>query len=535
MPLFTAEIPETHLRINRPVIKQVVDDILSRFKNIPFREFRFLGEATQLTTPGSAIDAGAFNRSDADNYVNIEVDDIPDDEYGRSYVVGQNQNKALISCKRTLVDMYPIYQNRKIVIRLEVVCSSRVRLNGLITRMRQAMYQSDTMFTHQISYDYDLPVPCKELLNQVYHLMEANHGYGIDFLTWLKEIKQDHVQMSARLDGKQGMLTIRENAVNVLSNLVEHEEEPVKEKDKDNGVWAIHFDIELRYQRPNVIRCSYPPVIHNSFLPEDWFNKNKTFMYRDRAATSSLANMAMERFKWELGFAVPGKGGLGVKEPYFDDWGREPQNKKMVRLITSLCLVDENDPRQFFNLVDDIQDYAFPDEILKLMRIQSQAIVHEGKHFVHIKAYNGNKQIPEECISVDADLNVKLDRDMDPRGYYHIVICLNVDPTTIPDGIWEDFLCTAGGLATYFSYFGEKYRDLIEAILAAREPDELCLSKEIIDEVIKEIIIDGNDNGGIGGGNGGIGGGNGGFDNGKLYYDACPRRTKLNFSVIGER
>ena len=182
MPLFTAEIPETHLRINRPVIKQVVDDILLRFKDIPFREFRFLGDSSQLLTPGSATDAGAFNRSDADNYVNIEVTDEPDEEFGRSYVVTENQNKALISCKRTMMDMYPIYQNRKINIRLEVVCSSRVRLNGLITRIRQAMHQSETLFTHQISYDYDLPVPCAELLNQVYHLMEANHGYGIDFI-----------------------------------------------------------------------------------------------------------------------------------------------------------------------------------------------------------------------------------------------------------------------------------------------------------------------------------------------------------------
>ena len=81
------------------------------------------------------------------------------------------------------------------------------------------------------SYDYDLPVPCAELLNQVYHLMEANHGYGIDFIEWLREIKQEHVQMSARLDGQKGVLTIRENAVNVLSNMVEHEEEPKKEKE----------------------------------------------------------------------------------------------------------------------------------------------------------------------------------------------------------------------------------------------------------------------------------------------------------------
>ena len=116
MPLFTAEIPETHLRINRPVIKQVVDDILLRFKDIPFREFRFLGDSSQLLTPGSATDAGAFNRSDADNYVNIEVTDEPDEEFGRSYVVTENQNKALkwngSCCYTSSKELKPTVRNR---------------------------------------------------------------------------------------------------------------------------------------------------------------------------------------------------------------------------------------------------------------------------------------------------------------------------------------------------------------------------------------------------------------------------------------
>lgn len=520
MPLFTAEIPETHLRINRPVIKQVVDDILLRFKDIPFREFRFLGDSNQLPTPGSATDSGAFNRSDADNYVNVEVTDEPDEEYGRSYVVGQNQNKALITCKRTMMDMYPIYQNRKINIRLKVVCSSRVRLNGLITRIRQGMMQSETLFTHQLSYDYDLPVPCTELLNQVYHLMETNHGYGISFIDWLKEIKQEHVQMSARLDGDKGRLTIRENAVNVMSNLVEHEDEPEKNKDKENGVWSIEFDIELRYQRPNVIRCSYPPLIHSQFLHEDWFNKNKTYMYRQRASTSSLANMAMERFKWEIGFAVPGKGNLGVKEPYFDDWGKEIHNKKLVKLLTALSVTDLKNPRQFYNIETDIVDYSFPPEILEMLKVYPQALAHEGKHIVNVKAYKGNDTLAEDCLAIDENLNVVLDRDMDPRGYYHIVISLNVDPTTIPIMVWEELLCNTKGIATYFSYFGEKYRLLLERIISEFDSDDVCLTKEIIDSIIREIIIDGND-------------GNG-FDNGKLYYDEFPRRTKLGFSVSGE-
>jgi len=520
MPLFTAEIPETHLRINRPVIKQVVDDILLRFKDIPFREFRFLGDSSQLLTPGSATDAGAFNRSDADNYVNIEVTDEPDEEFGRSYVVTENQNKALISCKRTMMDMYPIYQNRKINIRLEVVCSSRVRLNGLITRIRQCMHQSETLFTHQISYDYDLPVPCAELLNQVYHLMEANHGYGIDFIDWLREIKQEHVQMSARLDGQKGILTIRENGVNVLSNMVEHEEEPKKEKEKENGVWSIDFDVELRYQRPNVIRCSYPPIIHGEFLPEMWFNKNKTFMFRKHTATSSLATMAMEHFKWDLAHASPGRGGLGIKEPYFDDWGKEIHNKKLLKLVTSLSVFDANQPRQFFNLKEDLVDYKLPKEFLEALSKHSQALAFEGKHIINVKAYKGNTTLAEDCLLIDEDLNITLDHDMDPRGYYHIIICLNIDPTTIPDIVWDDLLCSHEALISYFSYFGDKYKHILERIIAEFDDEEFCLTKEAINEVIREIIVDGNDPG---------------FDNSKIFYDDYSRRSKLNFAVIGER
>lgn len=519
MPLFTAEIPETHLRINRPVIKQVVEDIIGRFKDIPFREFRFLGDSSQLPTPGSGTDAGALNRSDADNYVNIEVTDEPDDEYARSYVVGGNQNKALISCKRTMMDMYPIYQNRKIVIGLEIVCSSRVRLNGFITRIRQAMAQSETMFTHQISYDYDIPVPCAELLNQIYHLMENNHGYGIDFIDWLREIKQEHVQMSARLDGKRGVLTVRENAVNVLSNLVEHDDEPKKEKDKENGVWSVNIDVELRYQRPNVIRCSYPPLIHGAFLPDMWFNKNKTYMYRQHAATSSLANQAMERFKWDIGFAVPGKGGLGVKEPYFDDWGKELHNKKLVKLITSLCVTDMDNPRMFFNLETGIVDYSFPPEILEMLTKYPQAMAYEGKHIINVKAFKGNEGLPEDCLIIDENLNVTLDHDMDPRGYYHVVVSLNVDPTTIPAEVWEELLCSTKGITTYFSYFGEKYRNILEGVLASLDSEDACFTREIINAIIREIILDKDECD---------------FDNGKLYYDANPRRTKLTYSVSGE-
>lgn len=515
MPVFTAEIPETHLRINRPVIKQVVDDVLRRFKEIPFREFRFMGDAEQLMTPGSAIDSGAFNRELAGNYVDVEVDDEPDEEYGRSYVTTQTVNKAIIRCEKTKLDMYPVYQNRKIVIRMKVVCSSRVRLNGLITRIKQGMYQSQTLFSHKLSYDYDLPTPCTTLLSEIYGRMEANKPYGISFVDWLKEIKADHIQMFSRLDGQVGVLGVRENAVEAKSNLVEHEEEPRKDRDENNGVWSIDLDIELRYQRPNVIRASYPPIIHNQFLPEIWFNKNKTFDYRSEAATSGLGNMAIERFKWNHYFGTPGKGDLGVKEPWFDDWAKEIHNKRLIKLITCLVVVEENKPRNMFNIENDFSDHFFPPEVLELMKKHRIALFHEGKHFYHVKAYNHSTPIPADCLSLDDDLNIIIDHDLDPRGYYHLTFCINADPTTIPLEVMEDMLCDKEAMVMYFSLFGDKYRDVLLTTMSDMEVDS-CLTKEILDEVITELVVDGFD-----------------LDNSKLYYDDFPRRSKLNYHVIG--
>lgn len=518
MPVFAVEIAETHLRIDRLVIKQIVDDVLKRFKDIPFREFRYVGDSEQLQTPGSAIDVGGFNRSNADNYVDVEIDDTADDEYGRSFSTTYDQNRALIRCTKTMLDMFPIYQNRKIVISMKIVCSSRVRLNGLIKKIKQAMHQSETLFTHQISYDYELPPVCTSLLNQIYYLMENQHGYGIEFIDWLREIKIPTVQMSSRLDGEYGVLCIRENANNVLSNLVEHEEEPRKQRDGDLGVWYIELDIELRYQRPNMIRCSYPPLVHNQFLPDIWFNSNNTHMYRDEQSSTSLGNQALEMFKWNLNFGVPGKGNLGIKEPYFDDWGKELHNKKLVTLLTSLAVVDLNDPQQFFNIKNDLSAYYFPEPILELISHVPQALAHEGKHFLNVKAYEGNDPIPAECLIIDSEHNIRLDRPMNPRGYYHVVISINVDPTTIASQVWEAVLCSGAGLALYFSYFGDRYKEIVDAANKAAQEGGVCLTTTVIDEVIREVIKDGNDT----------------FDNPALFYDLYSRRTKLNYNVIGE-
>lgn len=522
MPQFRAEIPEVHTRITRPVVKQILDDVLNRFKDIPFREFRYGGDSEALLTPGSAIDTDKFNRSTSDSYVDVEVEDLPDDEFGRSFQATNRVDHFIFRCTKTQLDLFPVFQNRKLTISFKVVCSSRVRVNGLVTRMTEAMRQSQTLFTHLISYNYDLPVPCTSLINMFYGLMEKNYPYeGLDFQTWFKECAVENLEPAVRLDGKGGRLVYRTNAVNVLSNLVEHEEEPRKGKDEDNGVWYIEFDLEVRYQRPSSIRASYPPIVHNQFLPEMWFNKPKTYDYTEFAATSSLAGMAMERFKWNIGYGVPGRGDTGCKEPPFDDWGKEIHDKTQVKLLTALVTVDEADLRYFFDPVNDLVDYAFPEPFQRLMRIVPKALFYSGKHFLGVRAYRWNDSIPSEHLSMDDQGRILTDFDLNPRNYYHIVFTLNTDPTNIVSEVWDEALCDVEAIIEYFNIFGEKYSDKLKEILISMidedNPDyDVCFTRDAINSTIKDLIEDGHN-----------------FDNSKLYVDAYPWRLRLDYSVIG--
>lgn len=523
MPQFRAEIPEIHTRITRPIIKQILDDVLPRFKEIPFREFRFPGDSEAILTPGSAIDGGIlFNRELVSNYVDVEVEDLPDDEYGRSFQATNQVNHFIFRCEKTKLDLFPVYQNRKLTINFKVVCSSRVRLNGLVTRMTEAMRQSQTLFTHLISYNYDLPTPCVALINKVYDMMQANYPYpDLPPNKWFEQSKVDNLQIAYRQDGKGDTLVYKENAVNVLSNLTEHEEEPRKNKDAEVGVWNIEFDLEVRYQRPSSIRVSYPPIIHNQFLDESWFNKPKTYDYTKFAATSSLGNMAIERFKWNIGYGVPGRGDIGCKEPYFDDWGKDIGTPSSVTLLTALSVVDEADLRYFFNPFTDLTDYQFPEEIQRLMKIVPEAMLYSGKHFIGIKAYSWNDNIRPEHLSFEESGKIITDFDLNPRNYYHIVFSFNADPTNIHGSVWDEALCELDGLITYFGVFGDKYSDKLKAIIAELKEDhgtdEVCLTRGVIDEVIRDLIEDGNE-----------------FENGKLYWDLYPVRTRLDYRVIGE-
>lgn len=517
MPRFVAEIEETTHNIVRPVIYQIINDYLSHFKGLPFREIRFPGETDQLTTPTSTIDATRFNRSLADNYIDVEIEDTSDEDFDPSYNYQTAQNKKIISCKRLGLDMYPIYQNRVMTISLNITSSSRVRMNKIISRIKAAMHSSDVLLTHQISYDYELPQPCNFLLMDMFALMENNHGYGWKYVDWIESIKEPQVQFSARIDGQLPILGVRENGVNILTNLVDASREPRKEKSDDVGGWKATIEIEMRYQRPNEIRVSYPPIVHNQLLEDYWFNSKPEYTYRRYGATSSIAGLAGEYWKWNLGWGVPGASGIGYHEPSFDDWQVITHEPNLHHLLTCLIAVDEGDRKAIFDIPNDIVEHKFNDVVLDMLRVDPRSLFYPGKNIISAYVHNWNKEISLEYLEIDKDLNIRCAYDLNPRDYHHITFYLNTDPTTIHNSIWEDLRCKKESLEFYFGMFGDKYRWIITKMYADNN-GEKCLTVDSIREVIREIIIDGKGEH---------------FGNSAEYYQTQPRRDKLHWYVLG--
>lgn len=517
MPRFVAEIEEHTHNLIRPVIFQIINDYLSHFKGLPLREIRFHGESDQLTTPESTIDMTKFNRSLNDNYIDVEIEDEADEDFDPSYNYQVGQNKKIISCKKLGLDMYPIYQNRIMTITLNITSSSRVRLNKMISRIKAAMHSSDVLLTHQISYDYELPKPCNFLLMDMYDLMEANHGYGWKYVDWIESIKEEHVQYSARIDGNLPILGVRENGVNVLTHLVDAAREPKKEKSDDVGGWKASIDIEMRYQRPNEIRVSYPPIVHNQLLSDIWFNTKPNYTYRKHGASGSIATMAAEYWKWNLGWGVPGASGYGFYEPEFDDWQVMTHEPNLHHLLTCLIAVDEGDRKALFDIKNDIIDHKFNELVLDVLKVDPVTLFHPGKNIITAYIHNWNKEITPEYLEIDNDLVIRCLYDLDPRDYHHITFYLNTDPTTIPSIVWDKFRCKEESLEFYFGMFGEKYAWIIRKMFADNN-GEKCLTEDSIRELIREIIIDGKGEH---------------FGNSGEYYQSHPRRDKLFYYVLG--
>lgn len=530
MPQFSEEINETHLRIRRQTVKQIVDDLLKKFKGLPFREFRYAGEAVQLITPGSAIDSTPANRDLGQNHITIEVEDNPD--YSMGYTqVPKDGVKPLFRCTKTGLDIYPVYQNRKLVISLIITSSSRVRINNLITQLKQGMVLQSNMLTHKISYDYDIPPVTSVLINHIYNTMENKHGYNIEFIDWLREIVQDKVQLSTRLDGEKGVLTVRENAVNVLSHVVESDEEPRKESD-NNGVWEFTLELEARYMRPNMVRCSYPCVVNNQilhelFLPTPIVNHD----YRAEQATSHLDIQAMEVWKNNRDFSNWRRSTLGYKDPPFDDWGKEIGNSKLKPLLTTLILLDETDYYQIFNLETDLADFNFSEDFLSVLKIRSDATTFDGQHFITVKFFTDDRaELPEYLVADKVNYRTKYKAD--PRKFHHFIIYLNIDPTTIPDSVWQDILDAINdkdnpdrtkvgkGVGEYFGTFGEDLKDDWNKLVEDKMKDSEDVTRGDINNIIREIINRNNPED---------------FDNSAKYIYHSSPKTKLRFHVIGTK
>lgn len=501
MPQFRVEIPETHTRITRPVVKQVLNDVLKRFKDFPFREFRFRGDTDNLLTPGSAIDADRTNRQTADTYVDVEIDDVPYDEATRSFQSNTGSSRHIFSCKKTKIDLFPVYQARRITITFKVVSSSRVRLNGLVTRMTEMMRQSRTVFTHELSYNYDLPIACIELLKLSYQMMQTNHPYDrLNWDQWMSDSSAKGLETIRTLDGKiPQTLTYRENAVKLISQLNEAEDEAKKDTEDHNGIWYVTFDHELIFERPSSIRASYPCMVHNQVFPIEWCNVDKEYDYTNFITTASQAQQAAEQWMYNIGWNVPGRGHLGIKEPFFDDWCVEPTSPTLTQLATCMIVVDEGDPNYLFDLHHDMTDYQIPDPLLRLALLNTQALFYSGWSWLYVKVYNwGDTIAPEHMRCKDGTLKINMEYELNPRDFYHVVISLNTDPSTIPSSLWAKALADPEAILTYFKAlgYGDYVSDQIRKELQYLTPDangnyDFEMPQYIVNNTITKMSKDG--------------------------------------------
>jgi hypothetical protein len=439
MPQFILSIPDAEETISSSIIYGVVTRILRTLKFYRSEDINmvFLSNSNSTYVKGSDIDTlrqdRSQNRLPNDAKIMIEVDERYNENMSRSTAIREGSEQAIFRCDKTKTVMHPGYQQMISTVNLSLKFTNRHAAESFRRKARAAAVQSVDGIKIQSKYNYIIPYAFLNVLEHIYTLMEAKHGYGITLGDWIRASFTNTLTTLANQSGGQTVLAIAEQQQGVLVLFQDFDDTPKKEKEGDQDHWSVDLGFELYYDRPDTMRLSFQHIINNQVIHQDYLNR---FKVRQQEYLEAKTNIALYGAV-QVGDLPPSKNYLsGASSPVFDDWLPSIFTQWFPDILRVMLLVDEVDVRNVINL-EDIADWEFGTATLNWLKATYSTIGKKWFNIFYIQLWEWDVKRSSDLITMDADLNIRFSEDLDPRKNYHLTIGICVNPTLLDQSVWD--------------------------------------------------------------------------------------------------
>lgn len=483
MPQVTAIIPEVHKTVIRPIVHDVVKDLIKVLriddKKTPI-EYR--GNAQNLAPRNSTLDAEELNTFNTNQRVIINVSDEYVDRAVMSSDPRQQDNPVVFRDAAMRVTLYPVKHTREFSVDIILHAPDRVTAGRWIRNLRSLIASTVYNNLHAPTYSYNVPLEVMQFLIDIHQRSETIAPYNRNAATWFKEKFTKNFTFVTDQAGNNATPVIREQQTKVVGFFTGGSDVPREEPEGENsGGWTTQLTYKFWADIPEEMVLNFPLMTHQQCLSAKYINYDLPAWVDTLRSNKSLSAQIYHHFDSNYQGPHPLDITPGVPIPTVDDWQRpkllSPQYMDVFRILIQF---EENNPL-ICNL-RELGEFAFlPTFMEYISKTYSKMTGALYRNIFHCTVWRWNELQGYNEVRVDKDLNVYFDGPVNLRDNYHLVISMLIDPSLLTDDAIKDL-----GLSSclVYEYLSKLFPTILPKLMD--NPDGTC--KEIPPGFIKDII-----------------------------------------------
>lgn len=431
MPIVKRQIKEQHKSIIRPVVIDVVNDLI-RFMELPKNtDIIFNGYAEIALMPNGVI--GIRTDSPKDNIrtvgrerIFVSIEEEPTETTLLEMPVTYPEQNCLFADNDLGITIRPIKE--RVAIRLQFTnrFTSRASADAWQSNMKQLLAMLVKDYVHEVTYNYAYPDEVIGLMHQLWKYREGQGGYDETFATWLLSNSTKKLTAIANMNGSQTDLAIGETMSNVQGNW-EFDTPPYPTKANQLGNWQAEFSYRFEFDKPLGFTIQYPIMIHNKVLDESMIPKRRLPSYRGKDYRKPEQQTRFEGIQEDIGQTYDGRLTDWLVYPEFDEWQLPVFDYSYVTQYQVLLELTPDNLTELFNL-RELGPYKFTARTLAYLGYVGNRMFHHHQSVIQLAIFEDDNMLDPDNLTFDPQTyDVSSTYKLDIRKQYRLVVYIDGD------------------------------------------------------------------------------------------------------------
>lgn len=419
-----ARIPtiNTSNTVARTVAKKIIEDLKSNL-SIDNKAFIALENIFDTKTFTSGINV-SIDKNEYEMPLAERILAKIDNNKANEYNVGSIINDAKELFNNGYIAISTEFINYEMTITITYQTMSKVNADELVNYLRDHGFTRGGGYTHLVDYYYLIPDVLLGLMEDIFTASKKNIDDGTNFIDFIKSgnIRNAIVLTSDinGFDGDVGLAAIASNRINGIFDI--EIRNPEKEFDTSTNKWSVPVTYKINYKYPDSLIVDYSLLINNAMIPAKYYIQKSDHAVDPKRVKDLLPSDEFNIMSYKEDY---------VAIPPYDNHMIKVQNSKVLKpILCVLSAISTTDKTTLFNLTD-LHYYKIKDEYIQYMKDNHTYLttgMSKGFHNIFtLDIYEDKKLLSKSILTVDNELNISSNIDLDITKVYRVVLSVLVD------------------------------------------------------------------------------------------------------------